>query len=102
MNAITLQPSEIPVEWQGISEHTTQRGRVKPILTGIPGPRFLYSWKHHAEFRDRLRSAQIAPQRIAKGQWQVVVWINGRNGHLVEALGFQVPTVTKQTEPQPF
>ena len=102
MNAATLSLADVPVEWTGLSEHTTQRGRVKPVLTGIPGSRFWYSYKHHAEFRLQLRAAQIAPHRITKGQWSVVCWINRHNAHLVEALGFQVPVTTKQTEPQPF
>lgn len=89
------------MQWQAIVEHTTQRGRVKPVLTGIPGPLFWHHWKHRAAFREQLRQAFIGVQRLAKGQWQVVIWINRHNQTLVESLGFTVPEVAKQ-EAQAF
>jgi len=101
MQPITIQPSDLPVQWQGIAEHTTQRGRVKPVLTGIPGPLFWHHWKHHTELREKMRTAGIGLQKLAKSQWQVVIWINRHNRNLVETLGFTVPEVAKQ-EAQAF
>lgn len=96
-----IKPADLPVQWQGISEHTTQRGRVKPVLTGIPGERFWYSYKHHADFREQLKAATITVQKIARANWQVVVWINARNSVLVEDIGFKIPASAPKTE-QPF
>lgn len=95
---ISLKASDLSeINWQGISEYTTQRGRVKAILTGIPGPRFWYSYKHHAEFKAQLRDAQVTVMRIGKGNWQVCLWINHRNQHIAEDLGYTVPAVAPET-----
>ena len=87
-----------PVAWQGVQEYTTQRGRVKPVLVGIPGPVFWHHWRGRADFKARLREAMITPQRVAKGQWQLVLWINSRNRHLAESLGFAVPDLQKEAK----
>jgi hypothetical protein len=97
-----IKPADLPIEWQGIHEHTTQRGRVKAILTGIPGTLFWHHWKHQPGFKDQLRDAQITVMRIEKGKWQVVLWINHRNAPLVQDLGYQVPEVSDETATQPF
>ena len=102
MKPILNAPDLSEIKWVGISEHTTTRGRVKAILTGIPGPRFWYSYKHHAEFKAQLRDAQIAVHRIDKGNWEVILWVNHRNAHLVESLGFTVPESAPVTADQPF
>lgn len=96
----SIQPADLPIEWQGVSEHTTQRGRVKPVLTGIPGPLFWHHWKHRPEYRPLLKSATITLQRLERNNWQIVLWINRTNAHLVESLGFTVPDV--QIENAPF
>lgn len=96
-----IAPLDLPVTWQGISEHTTQRGRVKPVLTGIPGPLFWHHWKHRAEFRAQLKAATITVARLERNSWQVVLWINRTNENLVESLGFTLPAVA-QSEPSIF
>lgn len=96
MNAATLTPADLPIKWQGIAEHTTQRGRTKPVLTGIPGPLFWHHWKHRAEFRAQLKAAMITLQRLERNSWQVVLWINRTNENLVESLGYSVPVVAQQ------
>lgn len=101
MNATIL--SEISVTWQGIAAHTTQRGRVKPVLTGIPGPLFWHHWKHRAQFRAQLREAMITLKKLERNQWEVVCWINRHNTAAIETLGFQVPAPAAVEKPdQPF
>lgn len=105
MNASTLKATDLAeITWQGVSEYTTQRGRVKAILTGIPGSRFWYSWKHHAEFREQLSKAQITIHRLERGKWEVCLWINHRNAHLVQDLGYTVPEIAPKPakSEQPF
>lgn len=98
-----IKPADLPIEWQGISEYTTQRGRIKAILTGIPGALFWHHWRHDANFKQQLRDVQITVMRIDKGKWQAVLWINHRNAPLVEDLGYQVPDIAPQSkEPAPF
>lgn len=93
-----IKPADLPIEWQGISEYTTQRGRVKAILTGIPGALFWHHWKHEPGFKQQLKDAQITVMRIDKGKWQAVLWINHRNAPLVEDLGYQVPDIAPQSK----
>jgi len=91
------------VQWQGVQEYTTQRGRVKPVLVGIPGSVFWHHWKHRPEFKQRLKEVMLSPQRVAKGQWQLVLWINARNRHLAESAGFVVPEIAAiETKSNPF
>ena len=103
MTYSTLLPADLPVQWQGISEHVTQRGRAKSVLTGIPGPLFWHRWKHDTAWRTQLRDSQIAPRRLGKGQWEVVIWLNARNVAVAESLGFKAPAAAPvQDEAQPF
>lgn len=104
MQSLTLTPSDLPVTWQGISEVTTQRGRVKPVLTGIPGPLFWHHWKHRQEFRAQLRAAMVTLRKLESAQWEVVLWINRHNQTAVENLGFRVPDLAAKPagEPAPF
>lgn len=101
MNIPKIKPADLPIAWQCISEHTTQRGRVKPVLTGIPGPLFWHHWKHQVEFRAQLKEAMITLQKLEKNNWQCVLWINRHNSTLVESLGYSVPEVAV-TEAGPF
>lgn len=95
---LVITPQDLPVNWQGIGEHTTQRGRTKAILTGIPGPLFWHHWNHRTEFRAQLKAAAITVQRIERNSWQVVLWINRVNHNLVEQLGYQVPVVATEAK----
>ncbi len=102
MNAThAITPPDLPITWQGISEHTTQRGRTKAVLTGIPGPLFWHHWKHRAEFRAQLKACMITLQKLERNNWQAVLWINRQNADLVSRLGFNVPAVAP-VEPSIF
>ena len=89
------------VEWQGIEDYTTSRGKVKQTLTGIPGEKFWKFWNTQKEnlkkigltvkmagksstgetyVRDGVRRERI------KKQWEVILWINAHNAHLSEML----------------
>jgi hypothetical protein len=40
------------IDWQGVEMVTTKRGRIKPVLRGIPTDSFWRAWKHgKSEFR---------------------------------------------------
>ena len=74
-------------------------------LTGIPGPLFWHHYKHHTEMREKMRAAYVGLKRLAKGNWEVVVWINKHNAGLVLALGYVVPEPAgegEKSEGNPF
>lgn len=79
------------IDWQGLSVHTTRKGKAKPILTGSPRKTFWNLWKRSkAELRAAgldIRVAGIHESTSRKKgqqgrkvkQWEIVVWLNKGN-----------------------
>ena len=61
------------VEWQGPSTYVTARGKSKHIVTGTPSPMFWRRWKQAGR---EIRQGYVSLRKLAKGQWEVVLWIN--------------------------
>ena len=94
------------VEWQGLEDYTTTRGKVKQTLTGIPREKFWKVWNKQKESLRRIgltvkmagRSGTgetfvrdgVRRERIKK-QWEVVLWLNQHNAHLPELLNIAAP-----------
>ncbi len=94
----------VPVQWQTATLHTTTRGRVKQIVTGIPGDAFWHHWKKNGvELRATMQRHTITVSRVAKGQWELRLWVNAKNLatalNLAELGGFQLPEVPENENP---
>lgn len=94
----------VPIQWQTAALHVTTRGRVKQIVTGIPGDALWHHWKKNGvELRATMQGHGITLARIAKGQWEVRLWVNARNLatalNLAELGGFSLPEVPKDVNP---
>jgi len=78
------------IQWQAMQPRETNRGKVKQVITGIPGPMF---WKRYKGNNGRaiLRELNATIGNLGKGSWEVVVWLNRHNEHLAEKLGFAKP-----------
>lgn len=89
------------IAWECVSMHTTQRGREKPIVTGIPSVLF---WKRYkAGLRSQMTEVGLTLRRLAKGQWEVVCWPRANTRPILEEMGFQIPEVgASKGEPLPF
>ena len=61
------------VEWQGPSTYVTARGKSKDIVTGTPSPMF---WRRWEQCGRGIRQGYVSLRKLAKGQWEVVLWIN--------------------------
>ena len=61
------------VEWAGPSTYVTARGKSKDIVTGTPSPMFWRRWKQCGR---EIRQGYVSLRKLAKGQWEVVLWIN--------------------------
>jgi len=61
------------VEWVGQSTYVTARGKSKGIVTGTPSPMFWRRWKQCGR---EIRQGYVSLRKLAKGQWEVVLWIN--------------------------
>lgn len=94
----------VPVQWQTAALHVTTRGRVKQIVTGIPGDAFWHHWKKNGnELRATMQRHTITVCRVAKGQWELRLWVNAHNLatalNLAELGGFTLPEVPPNTNP---
>ena len=97
----------VPIQWQAASLHKTQRGRFKRIICGIPGPLFWLEWKKRgAALRANMQAKGITLQKLAKGQWEVRLWISQRNLatalDLAESAGFTLPDEPVPQNNEPF
>ena len=61
------------VDWQGPSTYVTARGKSKDIVTGTPSPMFWRRWKQAGR---EIRQGYVSLRKLAKGPWEVVLWIN--------------------------
>ena len=61
------------VEWVGPSTYVTARGKSKDIVTGTPSPMFWRRWKQCGR---EIRQGYVSLPKLAKGQWEVVLWVN--------------------------
>ena len=61
------------VEWVGPSTYVTARGKSKDIVTGTPSPMFWRRWKQCGR---EIRQGYVSLRKLAKGQWEVVLWVN--------------------------
>lgn len=89
MSATTLELIAF-VQWQALQPRETNRGKVKQVITGIPGPMFWKRYKANGG-RAMLRELNATIGNLGKGSWEVVVWLNRHNEHLTERLGFKLP-----------
>ena len=87
------------ISWQSASLYETSRGRLKPVVRGIPGELFWHHWKKQSAFRDTLRAAGITVKRITKGQWEAILWPRKENALLIEKIGFALPEVPSNENP---
>lgn len=89
------------VKWEALSSRETKRGKVKHVVTGIPGPMF---WKRYkaatGEGKAAFKALNATLAKVAKGQWEVVMWINRHNAEIAAQLGFAVPS-EEQSEATP-
>lgn len=88
------------VKWQSLNTRETKRGKVKRVVTGIPGPMF---WKRYqaatGEGKAAFKALNATLSKVAKGQWEVVMWLNRHNTEIAAQLGFAMPS-EEQSEPQ--
>ena len=61
------------VDWVGPSTYLSKRGKAKDIVTGTPSPMFWRRWKQCGR---EIRQGYVSLRKLAKGQWEVVLWIN--------------------------
>ena len=61
------------VAWAGPSTYVTARGKSKDIVTGTPSPMFWRRWKQCGR---EIRQGYVSLRKLAKGQWEVVLWVN--------------------------
>lgn len=88
------------IKWEALSSRETKRGKVKHVVTGIPGPMF---WKRYqaatGEGKAAFKALNATLSKVAKGQWEVVLWLNRHNAEIAAQLGFAIPS-EGQSEPQ--
>jgi len=99
MSAESIAELSRVIKWQAANLYETKRGKLKPVIRGIPGELFWHHWKKQSAFRDTLRAAGITVQRITKGQWEAILWLRKENAQLVETLGFALPEVPANENP---
>lgn len=99
MSAEAIAELSRVISWQSASLYETSRGRFKPILRGIPGMLFWHHWKRKSSFRSELKAAGISVKRIAKGQWEAILWPRKENALLVETIGLKLPEVPSNENP---
>lgn len=89
------------VKWEALSSRETKRGKVKHVVTGIPGPMF---WKRYkaatGEGKAAFKALNATLAKVDKRQWEVVMWINRHNAEIAAQLGFAVPS-EEQSEATP-
>jgi hypothetical protein len=85
------------IKWVGVSIHTTQRGRLKPVVTGIPSSLFWHRYKRG--LRSQMTAAGLTLKRLAKGQWEVVCWPRDMSKPILADLGFTIPEVEQPANP---
>lgn len=89
------------VKWEALSSRETKRGKVKHVVTGIPGPMF---WKRYkaatGEGKAAFKALNATLAKVEKGQWEVVMWLNRHNAEIAAQLGFAVPS-EEQSEATP-
>lgn len=66
---------DLGVKWLTAGTLTTKRGKVKPILGGEPTCLFWTRWKNCAH-RKSMNGLGITLKKHAKGQWEVLLWVN--------------------------
>jgi hypothetical protein len=96
------------IDWQGVEAYVTKKGKLKPLLTGIPGQGFWLLWKHEkqsikelgvtifaekAESTGQFKTVRGKSFEIKKKSWIVQAW-------KPERFGFDVPQV--EAEDCPF
>jgi len=102
------------VEWQAAEIFTTNKGRQKPILTGVPTRNFWHHWKQNKrdirdagitlDFEKVHVTRETATGRAAKSggsykparagkRWRVVAWLSGGNAALADITGLGWPTM---------
>ena len=89
------------VKWEALSSRETKRGKVKHVVTGIPGPMF---WKRYkaatGEGKAAFKALNATLAKLDKGQWEVVMWLNRHNAEIAAQLGFAMPS-EEQSEATP-
>jgi ribosomal protein S6E (S10) len=63
---------ENTVEWQGVESYVTQKGKVKPLLTGVPSQGFWLIWKHEKEKLKAMGVSIYCAERHKTGQFKTV------------------------------
>jgi hypothetical protein len=74
--ATTATISDLRIEWTAGGLRETRRGKIKPVVTGIPNSAFFHAYKHRPQFKATVRALGITLHRIAKNQWEAIAWIN--------------------------
>ena len=102
------------VEWQAAEVYVTNKGKRKPILTGVPTRNFWHFWKVNKQeirnagitldFEKVHATRETATGRAAKSggsykparagkRWRVVAWLGGANGALADLTKLGWPEV---------
>lgn len=68
--------TDLRITWQAGTLRETRRGKIKAVITGIPGPAFFHAYTHRPQFKATVRAFGITLHRIAKNQWEAIAWIN--------------------------
>ena len=87
------------VKWECVTTHTTTRGRVKTIATGVPEEIFWYRYKS-AGLRAKMQDIGLTLKRHQKGKWEVICWVRPLTRVLLEELGLVFPATVESAEPQ--
>ena len=89
------------ITWQTATIHETKRGKLKPIVTGIPSALFWRRYKHG--LRSHMTALGLSIKRHAKNQWEVICWPRTHSIPVLEELGFVLPEIApKKNDENPF
>jgi hypothetical protein len=72
---------DVGINWLHAGTVTTNRGKLKAVVTGEPSKAF---WRHWQAMRKPLGELGITVKRLDKGQFEAVLWLNRHNVGLAE------------------
>jgi hypothetical protein len=87
--SLSLQSLGLPstlsgVDWQCREKAITRNGKEKDVIKGIPTEAFWGAWKFNRDkVREELRLCNASMSRLARGQWEVILWGNKHNRDLI-------------------
>lgn len=98
----------LKIEWQAARLEPTQRGKVKAVISGIPGAWFWRQRKNQVA-RAEMNRLGLTLKRNGQSGFEVLLWLNRHNVAVVDAelrekwqLADLMAKANELTEAQPF